>query len=36
VDQDVEIILATPVHVELDDPFVWHYDKRGIFGKISL
>lgn len=29
--QDVDIILATPVHYELDDPVAWHYDKRGCF-----
>jgi hypothetical protein len=27
----VEIILATPVHTELEDLVAWHYDSKGIF-----
>jgi hypothetical protein len=31
VEQDMDIILATPVHTELDDLIAWHYDSKGIF-----
>jgi hypothetical protein len=31
VEQDVEIILATPVHTELADLVAWHYDSKGMF-----
>jgi hypothetical protein len=31
VPQDTELILATPVHVEFDDPVAWHCDSRGMF-----
>ena len=29
--EDAEIILAIPVHTEMDDCVAWHYDKKGIF-----
>lgn len=28
---DAEMILALPIHTELDDLIAWHYDSRGIF-----
>jgi hypothetical protein len=31
VDQDVEIILSTPVHIDLEDLMAWHYDSKGLF-----
>jgi hypothetical protein len=29
--QDTKLILATPVHTELDDSVAWHYGSRGCF-----
>jgi hypothetical protein len=29
--QDAEMILATPVHTELEDLVAWYYDPRGLF-----
>ena len=29
--QDVDVILSTPVHADLEDVAAWHNDKRGIF-----
>jgi hypothetical protein len=31
VPQDAELILATPVHTELEDLVAWHFDPRGSF-----
>ena len=33
--QDVDIILATPVHYDLEDIVAWHYDKRGCEGSFQ-
>lgn len=29
--QDAELILAIPVHVDMEDVVAWHYDNRGVF-----
>jgi len=29
--EEAEITLAIPVHTEMNDCVVWHYDKNGIF-----
>jgi hypothetical protein len=36
VPQDINLILATPVHVDLEDLVAWHYDKREMFSVKSV